>query len=185
MKKLLGILLLTILVHAEHNASMLYDGGLNALIYDKKSFYVTVNDEVTGGCLPKPKQLKKNMESRLKKNGFIVVDKGENGFVPEVYVSALGFKLNGMCVVDVTINMYFPIVVNVPNASNVPTGDKTYVRYNYYVGRHIFNYQRKKMQRQLNKTMTNYADKIYMNVSKAKDDIFKKFPEVEASFKAQ
>jgi len=180
----LGILFLCMAVlHAETNATMLYDGGPNALLVDKTTFYVNVNDEVTGGCLPKPDQLKRSMVSSLKKNGFSIAEDNKNPFIPEVQVTALGFRINGMCVVDLSVNIYFPVIVQVPHAENVPSGNKTYVNYNYYIGRHIFNYRRSQMQNQLNKTVRSYGDKIYMRVSRAKDNIFKLFPSIEASLK--
>lgn len=187
MKRTLLALLLgtTALLQAETaGASMLFNGGLNALLVDKKLFYVSVTDEVTGGCLPKPQQLKSAMEKSLKNNGFVIAEKNSPQ-TPEVHLSALGFRINGMCVVDLTVNMFFPIKVEVPNAQNVPSGNMTYTGYDYSVGRHIFNYRRNQMQRKLNKTVGYYGDKIYMSISKAKDDIFKKFPEMEATIKAQ
>ena len=175
----------SIFVQAETvGASMLINGGLNALLVDKKMFYVSVSDEVTGGCMPKPKQLKTEMEKSLRGNGFTIAEKN-SPLTPEVHLSALGFRINGMCVVDLTVNMYFPIKVEVPHAQNVPSGNLTYTGYDYSIGRHIFNYRRSQMQKKLNKTVRYYGDKIYMSISKAKDDIFKKFPEMEAAIKAQ
>ena len=184
MKKLIWILLIgsTLSLHAERNATMLFDGGLNTLLVDQKSFYVSVTDEVTGGCLPKPDQLKSSMESSLKNNGFEVLKKNSSQ-TTEVHISTLGFRINGMCVVDFTVNIYFPILIHVPHADKVPSGNKTYTGYNYSVGRHIFNYRRNQMQKKLNKTVKSYGDKIYMSIAKAKDDIFTKFPSIEEEIK--
>ena len=184
-KTLLAIILpaLTIALNAETNATMLYDGGPNALLVDKNTFYVTVKDEVTGGCLPKPNQLKLKMERSLKNNGFEIVENGKNPFIPEVHISTLGFKINSMCVVDLTVNILFPIIVKVPNASNVPSGNQTYVTYNYDIGRYIANYRRPQMQGQLNKIVQGFGDKIYMKIAKSKDDIFVKFPSIQEEIK--
>ena len=184
MRKIIWAILLgcTVMLHAETNASMFYDGDVEALLVDKDTFYVKVVDEVTGGCLPKPDQLKRSMESSLKNNGIKVLDKG-NYMTPTVYISTLGFRINGMCVVDFTVSLLFPIVAEVPTAKNVPSGNRTIVRYSYDVGRHLFNYQRRRMQKTLNKYVKQYGDKIYMKIAKSKDKIYAKFPSVEAEVK--
>ena len=180
MKNILWTILLgcVAMLHAETNTTMFYDGDVSALLVDKDTFYVKVVDEVTGGCLPKPDQLKRSMESSLRNNGFKVVDK-ENYFTPEVYISTLGFRINGTCVVDFTVTLRFPIVAEVQNAKYVPTGNRTLIRYNYNVGRQIFNYPRRSMQKTLNKYVKKYGDKVYMNIAKSKDKIYAKFPSIK------
>ena len=184
MKKLLGSLLLgcVVLLQAEMSVNMLYDGDVNALLVDKDTFYVKVVDEVTGGCLPKPEQLKHAMEASLKNNGFKVVNKA-GYYIPEVYISTLGFRINGRCVVDFTVSLKFPIVVEVPNAKNVPSGNRTLIKHSYSVGRHIFNYPKRSMQKTLNKYVKKYGDKVYMRISKSKDTTYAKFPSMEEELK--
>ena len=184
MKKILWTALLgcAAMLHAETNASMLYDGDIGALLVGKDTFHVKVVDEVTGGCLPKPDQLKQSMEASLRNNGFTVVDKG-GYYIPQVAISTLGFRINGMCVVDFTVNLRFPLVAEVPNAQNVPSGDRTIIMHNYYVGRHLFNYSKHRMQKTLNKRVKKYGDDIYMLIAKSKDRIYAKFPSVEKEIK--
>lgn len=184
-KVLLSILLLgfTVNLNAETNATFLYDGGENALLVDKKIFYVSVTDEVTGGCLPKPAKLKATMEKALKKHGFEISKDRKNPFIPEINIATLGFRINGMCAVEMSVDMYFPIQALIPMAANVPGGNKTYVTYTYDVGRYIGNYRRKQMQKKLQKISEKFADRIYMRISKAKDDIYLKFPSVEEEVK--
>ena len=185
MKKLLGLLLIcsTVFVHAEKKpVNMFYDGDTSALLVDKDTFFVDVTDEVKGGCLPKPKQLKVSMESALKKHGFKVAKKNSY-MTPKVRISTLGFRINGMCVVDFTVTISFPIVAEVPNAQNVPSGNRTLLYYNYYVGRHLFNYNRRRMQKTLNKYVKKYGDDIYMSIAKSKDNIYTKFPSIEEELK--
>jgi len=184
MKKILYSLLLCsfTMLNAESTANMFFDGGASALLVDKNTFYVEVSDEVTGGCLPKPDQLKKSMEDSLRSHGLKVIDKAEF-MTPKVYISTLGFRINRMCVVDFTVNLSFPIVSEVPNATNVPSGNRTLIIYNYDVGRHIFNYPKRKMQRTLNKYVKEYGDKIYMRIAKSKDKIYVKFPSIEEEVK--
>ena len=184
MKNILWTILLgcAAMLHAETNASMLYDGDINALLVDKNTFYVKVVDEVTGGCLPKPEQLKQSMEASLRNNGLKVVDKADF-MTPKVHISTLGFRINGMCVVDFTVNLLFPIVAEVPNAKNVPSGNRTIIMYSYDVGRHLFNYPKRRMQKTLNKYVKQYGDKIYMRVAQSKDKIYAKFPSIEEEIK--
>jgi hypothetical protein len=181
MKKMLLVLLLgtSVFLNAETNTSMLYDGGENALLVDMKTFYVSINDEVTGGCLAKPAKVKLAMEKALIKKGFKIVDNNKNPFIPEIRISALGFKLNSMCVVDLTSTLSFYLIAEVPYANDVPSGNRTYVRYNYNIGRSIFNYKRHQIQGQLNRVARNQADKIYIKVSRAKDKIFVNFPSMK------
>ncbi len=179
MKKLLWTISLgaVAILHAETNATMLLNGNEDALLVDKNRFYVKVVDEVTGGCLPKPEQLKRSMEQALKNDGFEVVKK-RDFLTPEVYISTLGFRSNRMCVVDFSVSILFPIIAEVPNAQHVPSGNRTIVTYSYDIGRHIFHYQKYRMQQTLNKYVKTYGDKIYIKIAKAKDDIFAKFPEM-------
>lgn len=167
---------------AETNATLLFEGGTNALFVDKKSFYVTVNDEVTGGCLPKPSQLKQKMELALKNNGFKIIEK-QNYMTPEIYITALGFRKNSMCSVNLQVEMWFPIVVNVPHSSKVSGGHETYINYSYNIGNHILHYKPSQIQSKLNKTVKKHGDTIYLKISKAKDDIFAKFPSIEEEIK--
>ena len=175
----LAVMAMTGFALADTNATMLYDGGVNALLAGKKSFYVSIKDEVTGGCLPKPNQVKQSMEKALKKNGFKIIEKPD-AFSNEIYISTLGFKNNAMCAVTLSVDMYFPVIVTVPDAESVPSGNKTYVNYQYELGSYIANYRRSQMQKQLNKIARLYADKIYMRISKAKDDIYPKFPSMDS-----
>ena len=181
-KLLLATMIIGINVQAETNSTLLFDGGINALLVDKKSFYVTVSDQVTGGCLPKPNQLKKKMELALKNNGFKVLDKSEP-MSSEIYITALGFRKNSMCSVALDVDMWFPVVVNVPNSSKVQEGHETYVNYSYNIGYHILHYKPSQIQSQLNKTVKKHGDTIYLKISKAKDDIFAKFPSIQEEIK--
>ena len=182
MKKILWTLLLgtSIFLNAETNTTMLYNGGVNALFVDMKTFYVSIDDEVTGGCLKNPAKVKLEMEKALIKKGFKIVDNNKNPFIPEIRISALGFKLNAMCVVDLSSTLSFYLIAEVPHANDVPSGNRAYIRYNYDMGRSIFNYRRHQIQGQLNKVARNHADKIYMKISRAKDKIFVDFPSMKS-----
>ena len=186
MKKILIswiLLSLYVTLNADNNATFLYDGSDKSLFVDKDTFYVSVTDEVTGGCLPKPKKLKAAMEKALKNHGFKIVDNRKDPFIPEVSISTLGFKVNGMCAVEMSVDIYFPIQVVVPVAVNVPSGNKTYVTYGYDVGSYIGNFRRHQMQKQLHKIAKKLSDRIYMKVSKSRDEIYAKFPSIEAEVK--
>ena len=165
-------------LYAESESKFLFGGGVNALLVDKKTFSVSVVDEVTGGCLPKPKKLQESVEKSLKKHGFKIVDNNDNPFIPEVIISTLGFRINGMCAVQMSMDIYFPVQVVVPVAVNVQGGNKTYVRYCYDVGAYIANYRRKDMQGKLQKIASKFTDRIYMRIAKSKDDMFTKFPTI-------
>jgi len=123
------------------------------------------------------------MEKALKKHGFKIVDNLKNPFIPEVKISTLGFKINGMCVVEMSMDIYFPIQAMVPSAVNVPGGNKTYVTYTYDVGSYIGNFRRRQMQSKLQQIAKKFSDRIYMKVSKSKDKIFTDFPSIQEKIK--
>lgn len=164
------------------NATLLFDGGINALLVDKKAFTVTVSDEVTGGCLPKIEKIKETMELSLKKNGFeIVAD--PSALTPEIRIIALGFMNNGSCSVTLLTHLNFYIAVKVPAAANLPRGNETILNYSHPIEMQIVNSPRSRMQAMLVEATKENANKVYMAISRAKDIIFEKFPQIREEIK--
>jgi len=49
----------------------------------------------------------------------------------------------------------------------------------YTVARHLLTGNRYSMQNRLEKVVTEHADKLYLDISRAKDEIFPKFPSIK------
>ena len=164
------------------NATLLFDGGINALLVDKKAFTVTASDEVTGGCLPKIGKIKETMEQSLKNNGFEIVD-DPSALTPEIRIVALGFMNNGSCSVTLLTNLNFYIAAKVPAAANLPGANETILNYSYPIEMQIVNSPRSRMQAMLIEATKENANKVYMAISRAKDIIFEKFPQIREEIK--
>ena len=164
---------------ADDAPSLIVEGGTKSLLVSKDEFSIQVSDQVTGGCLPFPNKLKDKMEISLRKNGFDIAKKA-NFFTNNIYITALGFKISeSSCAVHLSAELIFPVVANVPFAEDEPKGSKTLVPFIYKIGDVILAGERYSMQDRLSKTVTEFADKLYLDISRSKDDVFKKFPSIK------
>ncbi|MGB6103282.1 MAG: hypothetical protein WBF88_05470 [Pusillimonas sp.] len=94
----------------------LVDGGTNALLATKQAFSISVNDEVTGGCLPRPNHLKDALEVSLRKNGFEIAS--DVPFGNEIVINALGYGYGAnesLCAVTASVRLDFLVLVGVPH----------------------------------------------------------------------
>jgi len=164
---------------AEDALSLLTEGGVKSLLVSKEVFVIQVNDQVTGGCLANPGKLKDKMEISLRKKGFGIAK--ESGFLTNnIIINAVGFKIGeSLCAVHISAELIFATVINVPFADNVPKGNETFVSFVYHIGNVIFTGERNSMQSRLSKQVAEFADKLYLDISQSKDDIFTKFPSIK------
>jgi hypothetical protein len=165
---------------AEEAPSLLFEGGTKALLVSMSEFAIVVSDQVTDGCLPSPTKLKDKMEIALRKNGFDI--KKEAGyFTNDIGITALGYKIGeSSCAVHLSVELLFQAVVNVPFSKNVQSGQETFAPFFYKVGSRMLTGPRYGMQARLEKQVTEYADELYLAISRAKDDVFSKFPTIKA-----
>lgn len=169
------------LLFAEENAPTIFmDAGENSLIAPIETLHIEVNDGVTGGCLPNPSKLKDKLEIKLRKNGFKIGSDPKKGYAT-IYVDLLGYKIGGSsCVIHVSADLYSSYMVRVPFA---PANDNMTVAYiRHTIGSHLMTGDRYSMQRRLEKQVEEYGDKLYLDISRAKDDTFSKFPSIKKRY---
>ncbi|MES9868071.1 MAG: hypothetical protein ABW149_00015 [Sedimenticola sp.] len=187
MKRLFIVLSLIFLFNsiatAEDKPILLFDGGIKALLVGKDTFAIRVSDQVTGGCLPAPEKLKDKMELSLRRNGFGIIEEPDF-FANYILITALGYKNNdSSCAVHISSDLIFQTAINVPYASGNPNENQTLVRFPYNLGGSIMTGDKYSMQSRLEKQVSEFADKLYLDVSRARDEIYKKFPNIEAGIK--
>lgn len=178
---LITLTLFSALLFAEEKAPTIFrDGGKNSLVAAIDTLAIEVHDGVTGGCLPNPSILKDKLEIKLRKNGFKIEDDPKKAY-DTVYVEIIGYKMgNSSCVVHASANLYSYSLVRVPHA---PENDNmTVASIRHYIGGMLLSGDKYSMQSRLEKQVDEYADKLYLNVSRAKDDTFGKFPSIKKSY---
>lgn len=185
MRFLILFLLLTISkVSLSAPPNLLLDGGLAAHLSTKNNFAIQVDDEVTGGCLPNPNTLKDKLEIGLRRNGFSINE--NNPLVPTIYISALGYKTSttDSCAVVLTYLINFYVVTYVPYADNDPPGT-TLTLYQYPAYQELLTGPRSQMQSRLEAVSLTAADNIYLDISRSRDEIFKKFPNIKNNYEVR
>jgi len=167
----------------KNEPSLLFDGGTDAILATKNNFRIIYTDEVTGGCLPKPKRLKDKMELQLRRNGIGFNPDGSE-FDDTIVLSALGFRAGpNYCAVSLTVKLKTWVAVKVPYSKDVPSGQMTYVPYIYTMGHYLLTGKRGSMQRRLEKVAAELGDQTYLNIARARDRLFPQFPTIEKNYK--
>jgi len=183
-KLFIGLMLVTfnLATYAEDKTTLLFEGGVASLLATKNTFTIAVSDQVTGGCLQNPGMLKDKMEISLRKNGFHIKkepDLSSNNII----ITALGFKFGETsCAVHLSVNLIYNALVAVPYVTKAEYGYYTFAIYSYPVGSNLFTGDRYSMQGRLSKQVVEYADKLYLDISRARDETFKKFPSIKDEF---
>lgn len=183
MRKILIVALLSIasLARAD-DASLLTDGGINAFLATMDAFSIRIHDQVTDGCLPQPNALSDKLEVALRKNGFRIVD--PSFLTNDIHIIPVGYALTTTsCAVSVVVTLSFATFSNVPYI-NRPGPNTTILSVERQLTGTLLTGEKASMQSRLEEQMTQTADKLYLDISRARDDIFSKFPEIEANFKA-
>lgn len=162
---------------AENDPILWIDGGVKSLLVSRGNFSIDVSNQVNSDCLPNPKKLRDKMEIYLRKNGFNVANKPDF-FTDDILITVLGYKITEKsCVVYLSVELVFYVITRVPFAGDqTARGNETLVPFVYKIGSVIFTGDRYSMQSRLEKQIKESADKLYLDISRAKDDIFKKFP---------
>lgn len=162
---------------------LLVQGGLNALLATQQTFSIDVSDEVKDNCLPQPSKLKDEMEISLRKNGFGITKK--NLFSNNITISALGYGTSsGSCAISIQALLSFLINTTVPYAQDMKGDSTTITTYWYGFNGTLLTGSKADMQSRLEKWARNAGDQIYLDISRARDDIFKKFPAIKTRFEA-
>ena len=162
--------------------SLLYDGGTNSLIATIDTFTIKLSNQAEKECLPYPQNLKDKMEIGLRRNGFKISPEDDMSS-DYIHIEVLGNAVDDYsCAVYIQAGFLFKIHATVPYAYNQPGGDKTYSVYYYKIGHSLITGSKINMQEKLEKKVIGYADDLYLNISRAKEDIFKKFPSIKHTY---
>ncbi|WP_409525673.1 hypothetical protein [Nitrincola sp. MINF-07-Sa-05] len=168
--------MLSLSAYSENRHSLYYDGGIEAVLAAKDNFYIEIEDQVTGGCLPQPLRLKDQFELSLRQNNFKIA-KEDRSFKTDVFVVAQGYAIGSdHCVVDLYAELRFPLTVLVDNA-NHPDSFTT-VFFQYPITKALLFGSKSTMQNRLEIQMRSIGDELYLRLSRAKDDFGSKFPEI-------
>ena len=168
---------------AQSESSLLFNGGNRSLLATRDTFAIEVSDQVTGGCLPSPSALKDKMEVSLRKNGY-KINSESNLFSDNIRITALGYKIGeDACVVYLTASLSFLVGMNVPFAHNVASGSLTMASFTHDFGGTLLSGDQSSMQKRLSDQVSEYSDKLFLDISRARDAIFSKFPSINAGFR--
>lgn len=163
---------------AENEASLLLEGSLGSLIAHRDNFFIEYSDQVSDGCLPQPSKMKDKMELVLRQNGFSIA--AEESFIAnKISITALGFATNSSsCAVHINANLVFWGSVVVPYAQTVPDGPNTLAPITFSMGSYILAGSKSSMQERIEAQIKEFAEGFYLSISRAKDDVKKKFPQI-------
>ncbi len=165
-------------VVAEDSPSLLLEGSLGSLIALRDNFFIEYSDQVSDGCLAQPSKMKDKMEIVLRQNGFSIA--AEESFLPnKITITALGFATNSSsCAVHLDANLVFWGSVVVPYAQTVPDGPNTLAPITFPIGSVILTGSKSSMQERIETQVKEFAENLYLSISRAKDDVKKKFPQM-------
>ena len=165
-------------VFAEDKASLFFDGGMGSLIALRDNFFIEYSDQVSDGCLPQPSKMTDKMELALRQNGFSI--EAEKSLFPNlIKITALGFGTNNYsCAVHVEAKLVFYANVSVPYAQEMEDGRTTLAPVIYTFGSTMLTGGKNGMQERIEKTVKEFGDNLYLQISRSKDEIADKFPEI-------
>jgi hypothetical protein len=163
---------------AEDAPKFLYSGGDKAILARAGvfPFFIEIDDQTSDACLQDPGALKDKMEVFLRKNGF-ELSNAPMSATDSVVITVLGYK-NGSssCVSYVSTELQLLVLARAPFARLVPGGDETMIKFTYKIGSTLLSGSQNTMQARLMEVVENHADNLYLEISRAQDSTFKKFP---------
>lgn len=173
------------LAEDKEEPSLALEGGMSSLLVLRDNFIITYSDQVTDGCLPQPHKMKDKMEISLRQNNFSI--ETEEGWFPnKILVTALGFSTGGSsCAIHLSASLSFWASVVVPYAQSVPSGNNTLAPLTYDFGSVILTGSKHGMQARVEKQVKEFGDTLFLDISRAKDLVNKKFPEIFEYYKTQ
>ena len=165
-------------VVAADDPSLFIEGSLGSLIALRDNFFIEYSDQVSDDCLAQPSKMKDKMEIVLRQNGFSIAAE-EPFLLNNIIITALGFATNSsLCVVHLSADLVFGSSVVVPYAQTVPGGPNTLAPVTYPVGSILLTGSKSSMQERVEAQVKEFAESLYLSISRAKDDVKKKFPQI-------
>lgn len=187
MKWMLAILILFILCQTvlanENSLNIDPNYTLAALLASKRSFSISIDDQVTDGCLPFPKRLKDVFEASLRRDNFQIIN--PTTFGDNIVITAIGGESQkGSCVVYLDANLYQTIFVRVPFTGEI-VNDKIVnirdgiLRLPNIIGDRLLVQRKEIMQTKIEQVVSNFADDLYLKIMRARDLIYPDFPNMK------
>lgn len=167
--------------------------GINAYLATIDTIYsISVDDQVKNGCLPYPNKLKDAAEIGLRRNGFILETDETNAYLPNrahIFIRAVGSKSRSICFanIDVKLGMYRVTEIEWAKepADIYGDGQHVYIMVYHSLNNLVLigpsNYIQSSMEIYAKDTM----DDLFLDVSRARDDIFAKFPSIKNRYEHQ
>lgn len=170
----LALFLPTTPVIADQTRDMLLEGGRNALIYNIDSFKILLSDQVVDGCLASPARISDAMEVSLRQAGFKI--QNDNPLATYVNITVLGYMSGGICFVShsVDIDTLRLMVLPLEDFHSTLATHSLRIDYGVVSGRASHT------QSSLEDVARKSGEKIYLMISRAKDEMRENFPEIYA-----
>ncbi|SFT38011.1 hypothetical protein SAMN05444141_101215 [Pseudovibrio denitrificans] len=137
-----------------------------------KAVQVSVDDNVKGGCLPRPQGLKKKMEAHLRENGFSILGEGD---IPDarVILRIAGLRTEAGCVGYINTVIAFFVYGYVPESEYVEPATSSYIGSEFSIGALMLSGFNTNMQMRLEKVAELHAKKLQVEVMRGKLHLLK------------
>lgn len=155
--------------------NVLFEMGKDALFYDINEVFVTVKDNVNGGCFTNLRAVKNVVELALRRNGISVVN--DNKFLPEICINVMGFadknKLGEKigCIVSVEYSLKRWLLVNVPYSD----GEQTFLPVEEPINSMLYS-NGGVCNSQIKRGDVNQTEELLNHIYKVRSEIKKKWP---------
>ncbi|MDY6992851.1 MAG: hypothetical protein SVR94_09655 [Pseudomonadota bacterium] len=161
-------------------ASMMLEGGSQALVFDITEVNLEVSDQVKDGCLPRPDSVNASAEAALRRNNFSIVDEGTSFLPPTVRITALGYAPgNYMCVVSFSLVITKFIAAKVPHAAELDESLKmTIAPVQYEIYSTVLTGPKKDMQDRVEREAEKAANEFFIKIERSKDYVRLKWPQL-------
>lgn len=181
----LAFIVLPGFAEADESPSLLFSGGIQSLIWNRDDFYIDYSDQVTDGCLPQPSRMKDSMELVLRQNGFSISSE-DSPFKNKIFITALGYGAgSGSCLVTVRAKLLFVANVSVPFSKTLQDESHTFITIPYEFGDVVLSGNKSSMQRRVETSIKEFGENLYLDVSRSKDEISEKFPDIVRHYNSQ
>lgn len=126
--------------------------------------------------------MRDKLELGLRQNGMAIGEKGNELFSPTITITALGYALaNGSCAVSMSIEMTFWALVQVPYALN-EDDNHTMAVMSYPLANQLLTGPKDNMQSRIEKIARDVGDNLYLDLSRAKDNLKRDFPKIAENY---
>lgn len=171
---------------SNESEAFILEAGWEAHLASIKSVSISVTDQVVDGCLPSPEIVKNKLEIGLRKNNFRIKDNTDKGSLHDINIHAIGFAVGGdksLCVVNLTVSLNIHRAVTAYYAWNVSDG-QTFTPIAYTLTSGLMSGPKNGMQKRIESQAAAQADTLYLEVSRAQDKIFSRWPSIKENYEA-